>query len=140
MVKVGKLIDTEHQLCFAHCIHLDVCNVLYNKRTVQFKSSSSETNKVNMSDTDDENLENLDCSESGFTIILQSDLIQKIPDLTNEQNINDIIKKVRQVVIYFKRSPTKNDVILQKYVKCEHGKELSFFSIVKQGGTVSLLC
>lgn len=125
MVKVGKLIETEHQLCFAHGIHLAVCDVLYNKRTVQFKSSSSETNKLDMSDTDDENLENLDCSESGFTIILQSDLIQEIPDLTNEQNINDIIKQVRQVVIYFKRSPTKNDVILQKYVKCEHGKELS---------------
>lgn len=104
MIKVGKLIDAEHQLCFAHGIHLAVCDVLYSKKTVhcECESSSSETiNIVNMSDVDDENLEDLDCSESGFTVISQSDLIQEIPDLTNAQNINDVIKRVRRIVIYF---------------------------------------
>lgn len=109
-------------------IHLAVCGVLYSKKTVHCKcepSSSETTNIANMSDVDDENLGDLDCSESGFTVILQSDLIQEILDLTNAQNINDIIKRVRRIVIYFKRSRTKNDVVLQKYVKCKHGKELS---------------
>lgn len=125
MVKVGKLIDAEHQLCFAHGIHLAVCDTLYRKTTIQIESSSSEaTNIENMSDIDDEDLENLDCLISGFTVISQSDQIQEIPDLTNERNINDTIKKVRQIVKYFKRSPTKNNIVLQKYVKCEHGKEL----------------
>jgi hypothetical protein len=35
------------------------------------------------------------------------------------------MKKIRKVVVYFKRSPLKNETVLQKYVKVEHGKELS---------------
>lgn len=79
MIKVGKLIDVEHQLCFAHGIHLAVCDIFYSKKTVHCESSSSETTNIaNMSDVDDENLENLDCSESGFTVISQNDLIQEM--------------------------------------------------------------
>ena len=32
---------------------------------------------------------------------------------------------VRKIVLYFKRSPTKNDTVLQKYVKLEHNKEFT---------------
>jgi hypothetical protein len=32
MLKVGKLVNTEHQLCFAHGIYLAVCDVLSNKK------------------------------------------------------------------------------------------------------------
>ena len=31
MVKFGKIIDWDHQLCYAHGIHLAVCDVLYHK-------------------------------------------------------------------------------------------------------------
>lgn len=89
------------------------------KRVVRYECSSDETTNdtVDMNDIDDENAENSDCSESGLTFVLHNDLIQEVPDLINEQNINEIIKKVRNVVVYFKRSPTKNDAVLQKYVK-----------------------
>ena len=33
MVKFGRIIECEHQLCFAHAIHLAVCDVLYKKQT-----------------------------------------------------------------------------------------------------------
>ncbi|GBL81611.1 hypothetical protein AVEN_93407-1 [Araneus ventricosus] len=38
---------------------------------------------------------------------------------------NDLLQKVRKVVKLFKRSPTKYDMYLQKYVKEDTGKELS---------------
>ena len=31
LVKFGKIIDCDHQLCYAHGIHLAVCDVLYRK-------------------------------------------------------------------------------------------------------------
>ena len=36
----------------------------------------------------------------------------------------DIIEKVRHIVRIFRRSPTKNDAVLQKYVVEQHGREL----------------
>ncbi|GBO25373.1 hypothetical protein AVEN_24687-1 [Araneus ventricosus] len=38
---------------------------------------------------------------------------------------NDLFRKVRKVVKLFRRSPTKYDMYLQKYVKEDTGKELS---------------
>ncbi|GBP21651.1 hypothetical protein EVAR_16197_1 [Eumeta japonica] len=75
---------------------------------------------------DDDHLEDLDCSESGLILMSQNDLAREhIPKLTQDENIKELIEKVRKVVIYFKRSPLKNETVLQKYVKIEHGKELS---------------
>lgn len=42
-----------------------------------------------------------------------------------------MIKKVRKVVVHFKRSSTKNDTVLQKYVREEKGKELSLIQDVR---------
>lgn len=39
-------------------------------------------------------------------------------------NYKDLITKVRKVVKIFRRSPTKNDLILQKYIQEEHDKRL----------------
>ncbi|GFX20506.1 hypothetical protein TNCV_3488631 [Trichonephila clavipes] len=32
MVKFGKIMSCEYHLCYAHAIHLAVCDVLYNKQ------------------------------------------------------------------------------------------------------------
>lgn len=45
-------------------------------------------------------------------------------ELSNEYNIKDLIEKVRVVVRMFKKSPTKNEEVLQKRVLEEHKKEL----------------
>lgn len=124
MLKVGKLVDTEHQLCFAHCIHLAVCDVLYNKKNIRDESTANDINEDDNEEFDEDDDEEFDFPDSGLNILPQNDIIQDMPDLTNEYNINVVIKKIRKVVMYFKRSPTKNDTILQKYVKAEHGKEI----------------
>uniref|UniRef100_A0A2S2QKB9 HAT C-terminal dimerisation domain-containing protein n=1 Tax=Sipha flava TaxID=143950 RepID=A0A2S2QKB9_9HEMI len=69
-------------------------------------------------------MKNLDFPDSSLNILPQNDIIRDIPDLTNDYNISVVIKKIRKVVMYLKRSPTKNDTILQKYVKAEYGKEI----------------
>ena len=34
MKKLGKISQLYHQLCYAHCVHLAVCDVLYKNRSV----------------------------------------------------------------------------------------------------------
>jgi len=46
MLKVGKLINTEHQLYFTHGIHLTVCDVLFGFLFV--KTSSCNSNKFDI--------------------------------------------------------------------------------------------
>lgn len=134
MIKVGRLVCTEQQLCLAHGVNLAVCDVLYKKHNyLQDSPTSDDTinepavavDYIDDND-DDDHLEDLDCSESGLILMSQNDLAREhIPELTQDENINELIEKVRKVVVYFKRSPLKNETVLQKYVKIEHGKELS---------------
>ncbi|GFT67814.1 uncharacterized protein TNCV_4517951 [Trichonephila clavipes] len=48
MVTFGKIMSYEYHLCYAHAIHLAVCNVLYNKQidlvenTVEVEDKSHE--------------------------------------------------------------------------------------------------
>ena len=42
MVKFGKSIPCEHQLCYAHGIHLAVCDVLYGKNATVIAATESE--------------------------------------------------------------------------------------------------
>lgn len=123
MIKVGRLVCAEQQLCLAHGINLAVCDVLYKKHNYLQDSPTSDDMDDN---DDDDHFEDLDCSESGLILMSQNDFAREhIPELTQDENINELIKKVRKVVMYFKRSPLKNETVLQKYVKIEHGKELS---------------
>ena len=34
MMKMGKLSNTEHQLCYAHAFHLAVCDLIYKREDV----------------------------------------------------------------------------------------------------------
>ena len=65
IVKFGKSIPCEHQLCYAHGIHLPACDALYGKNTTVISATASEE----MRDEDDspylsqdEELENEDFS------------------------------------------------------------------------------
>ena len=49
MIKFGKYIPCEHQLCYAHGIHLSVCDVLYGKNVTVISATESEE----MQDEDD---------------------------------------------------------------------------------------
>lgn len=43
----------------------------------------------------------------------------------NYANLSPLVTKIRSVIKIFRRSPTKNDQYLQKYVKLQFGKELN---------------
>ncbi|GBO23289.1 hypothetical protein AVEN_12203-1, partial [Araneus ventricosus] len=79
----------------------------------------------NGSDTDDEDTNDTQ-EEQGVTVTTTTD--PRNLHLSRAEVIpryNDLLQKVRKVVKLFKRSPTKYDMYLQKYVKEDTGKELS---------------
>lgn len=131
MKKVGTLISADQQLCFVHGIHLAVIKILYKKSTafenvanieneVELESDTNwESNGESEDEFEDEDIEN----DNGLTIELQQNNILEI----NHYELAPLIKKVRKIVKIFRRSPTKNDKVLQHYVKAEFGKELVLF-------------
>ena len=115
MVKYGRLIEAEQQLCYAHGIHWAVCDFLYSKGP-----NCSEGMYFNEDDyfTDAEIQDNDTMTELNGEIddIITTPLLKKW--------IEDVISKVRRIVRLFRRSPVKNS-ILHKYVDEEKGRELS---------------
>ena len=116
MVRVGKIIETEHHLCLVHGIQLAVCDVLYKKSSTPMSKTEAplkETQDI-VDETDDhEDEENID-EEMGLGFPPPTnDGIANVDLLTNEQSINKLVKKACKGVL-FKRSPTKNDAVLQK--------------------------
>ncbi|GBN03239.1 hypothetical protein AVEN_229019-1 [Araneus ventricosus] len=123
MVKVGKLMSCCQQLCFAHGLQLAVVDILYKKNTERKEEHQEITS--NESDTDDEDINDTH-EEQGVTVTTTADprnLHLSRTEVT--PRYNDLLQKVRIVVKLFKRSPTKYDMYLQKYVKEDTGKELS---------------
>ncbi|GBN64016.1 hypothetical protein AVEN_155590-1 [Araneus ventricosus] len=82
-----------------------------------YKSNESDTDYEDTNDTHE---------EQGVTVTTTTD--PRNLHLSRVEVIsryNDLLEKVRKVVKLFKRSPTKYDMYLQKYVKEDTGKELS---------------
>jgi hypothetical protein len=137
MRKAGRLISAEHQLCLAHGIHLAVLDVLYKKRNVGRVISAAESDAedemegsqesdsrdtdsyVDSSHVEMEEAEDVE-AEDQFEII--EDSYDDISELSTEYR--ETVEKVRKIVKLFRKSPTKNDSVLQKYVIEEHHKEL----------------
>ncbi|GBN11531.1 hypothetical protein AVEN_237838-1 [Araneus ventricosus] len=123
MVKVGKLMSCYHQLCFSHGLHLAVVDILYKKNIEREEAHQEITS--NESDTDDDDDTNDTHEEQGVTVTTTTD--PRHLHLSRAEVIpryNDL-QKVRKVVKLFKRSPTKYDTYLQKYVKEDTCKQLS---------------
>lgn len=108
MVRYGNIIRCESQLCLVHAIHLAVKKVFYKKDVIT--TTDSQTNDYNESlsdeeeeEEDNENEERLfNCAEDVSLVV--------------EDSYNNILRKARKIVQYFKRSPVKNGV-LQKHIK-----------------------
>ena len=120
MQKIGRLITPGHQLCLAHGIQLAVLAVLY-KFVLNDAMMNPVVDEYDKSDTDavegDGDFEQLVSSIDIGTSDHQSELV------LNHAHLVPIISKTRTVVKLFRLSPTRNDDILQKYVKTEMGKE-----------------
>jgi hypothetical protein len=108
MKKFGQSISCEHQLCYAHGVHLAVCDVLYSTPTA-----------CEEEDEDEEDEEDVDTN-----FLLDFDL-PKASSLALD--ISEVVKMVRKLVTYFRRSPVRNDY-LQKFVKEDCGKEMMLIS------------
>ncbi|GBN53061.1 hypothetical protein AVEN_119303-1 [Araneus ventricosus] len=106
------------QVYFAHGLQLAVVDILYKKNIEREEGHQEITS--NESDTDDEDSND---THEGVTVTTTTDphnlhlsRAEVIP------RYNDLLQKVRKVVKLFKRSPTKYDMYLQKYVKEDTGK------------------
>ncbi|GFV97261.1 BED-type domain-containing protein [Trichonephila clavipes] len=128
MVKFKKIMSCEYHLCYAHAIHLAVCDVLYNKQidlvenTVEVEDKSHEEEDNGESE---ELVEDLDKAlDLEFESGVGTDALFHVTyaEKNSITNINETIKKIKNVVKLFRKSPIKND-ILQKYVKEEFGCE-----------------
>jgi len=123
MKKVGKLMAVEQQLCYAHGVQLAVLDVLYGRRTstAAVAEVEPETESTTPKDDDDDAM----AAEhgEGLEIVQDTNDSDVIAELSGEYK--EVVDKVRAVVRIFRRSPTKNDAVLQVYVKREFGKELS---------------
>lgn len=133
MVKLGRLIEVEHQLCFAHGIHLAVRDVLYKNNsslvTVDaeiepIESQSSDCDSDVDDDYDIETDNEKDKKNSHDGVVLEFESVDTKINL-NYANLSPLVTKIRSVIKIFRRSPTKNDQYLQKYVKLQFGKELN---------------
>ena len=111
MKKLGKISQLDHQHCYAHGVHLAVCDVLYKNRSVTHIAGE---------DYDDD--EDKEMYEEGFGIVPPTIASNEVPFFNLK--IENALKKVRKVVKIFRKNPVKNEV-LQKYVLLEKNKELS---------------
>lgn len=124
--KVSTLISAKQQLCYAHGLQLAVADVLY-KRTVTRVESTPGQGELALegsnSGSESESVDDGDKLDEG----LKFEVIYEKEELTTElsDSYQGLINKVRKIVKIFRRSPTKNDAVLQKYATAEIGHELS---------------
>lgn len=150
MKKVGQLISTEQQLCYAHGVQLAVLDVLYKGKGLQpQQDASSELDVqteapaeglVNEDGNDEQDLPegslelDMTCETEEIDESLYADSfhVQAVPvpddDFDLIRNLpahyQQTVQCARKVVKMFKRSPTKNDEKLQPYVVSECGHEV----------------
>lgn len=123
MIKYGKLILGENQLCYNHGIHLAVADVFYkDKDTDNEDDDFSEYEVPSESESEQSNTDDEDESiEHGCQLIeKQKSSNVMIP----KRNIKIELENVRKLVRFFKYSSVKN-AILQQHVKNEFKSELN---------------
>jgi len=123
MTKVGKLIKADQQLCFAHGIQLAVLDVLYNHQATEAcEEIQSDCSMANTISPDSDDSDDADVKHKETFSVVQYEYKDIIAELSAEYQ--QLVNKVRAIVKIFKRSPTKNDAVLQKYVVMEQGHEI----------------
>ncbi len=115
MKKIGRLAEVEHQLCHAHGIHLSVCDVLYCKGANMEKDEDDDVEDQEEEEEEEEESEEEDEDESRTWT--EGSLLEVVPDFQGS------IRKVRKIVLLFRRSPLKNDLLMEVCQK-EYGKSL----------------
>lgn len=115
----------------AHGIHLAVVSVIYKNSTYveeEFHDNDDEAemieNAQSANDDDFDDFDDEDCNlDENFVISLDDFHISESNTDVSHILIAPLLLKVRQIVKIFRKSPTKNDAALQKYVREEFGSE-----------------
>ena len=92
MEKIGNDSPTEHQLCFAHAIHLAIADVIYKKQ------DDNNNQNVTDEDLDDDSDENFDIFSDDNED--ENEVIEQAPNLVLE--LHKVLVKVRKIVVAFK--------------------------------------
>ena len=127
MCKFGRESPAYHVQCMNHAIHLAVMDIFYkNNEKLIFHEEACDRNHLDIpeSDNDYSDFDELDDGEIFVENYEQDHCIILLP------NYQTAIKEIRQVVDFFRRSPTRN-TILQRYVKQEFKKEISLIRDIK---------
>ncbi|GFT76861.1 uncharacterized protein TNCV_4931591 [Trichonephila clavipes] len=117
-------MSCEYHLCYAHAIHLAVCDVHYNKQIVLVENTVEVEDKSHEEEDNDESEELVEDLDKELDLEFESgvgtDALFHVTygEKNSISNVNETIKKIRNVVKLFRKSPIKND-ILQKYIKEE---------------------
>ncbi|GFV66710.1 uncharacterized protein TNCV_3319401 [Trichonephila clavipes] len=111
-------MSCEYHLCYAHAIHLAVGDVLYNKQIDLVENTVEVEDKSHEEDNgeSEELVEDLDKAlDLEFESGVGTDALFHVTyaEKNSITNINETIKKIKNVVKLFRKSPIKND-ILQK--------------------------
>lgn len=119
MKKVGHLIESLQQLCYAYSVQLGITDVIYKKNVESNEEEEFEDLELNTNrsaegqEVLDDNLDNYDCLYFSLPI--------RQVDLATEYQM--IISKLRKCVKLFRNSPTKNDM-LHNYIQQEFGRTI----------------
>lgn len=129
MVKVGRLINCEHHLCYAHGIHLAVCDVLYKKTSgsvsdMNMNEDSESEEEIENCDHDFDTAVDFETEENSFlgTMEINDRICDDHENNIETVNVSEAISKVRKIVKLIRKSPLKNET-LQNYVKSEYNRE-----------------
>lgn len=146
-IVTGAILKPVHQLCYAHALHLAVLDVMYKANievdvlvTDELQELVAEETEENYYDFDDVNAEDAEYFDE-FIDIIRDEPHYFLYEISNTHHIKDLVMKVRKVVKLFRKSPTKNDDILQKRVMEQHHKNLVLIldSKTRWNSTVDML-
>ena len=146
MKKVGRTISADHQLCLAHGIHLAVTSVLYsrNQQTDEEYQEHLEgeslltsliCNKfVSISGSDDSDRSSDDDGDFEAFSLQGNENVELRPDYL------PTIKKIRTAVKIFRKSPVRNDDVLQISSKRSLERSSAWFRMATQCGIACSIC
>ena len=112
MKKLGRIVPTFQQLCYAHGLQLAIQDVFYCNKSIRTESCNA--SQTDEDDDDDGSDDNEGSNDDDGLVVLDS----RETEIAHALNfyVYKIVNKVRRIVKIFKRSPLKNEV-LQRYVK-----------------------
>lgn len=103
------------QPCIAQGIQSAVIHVLYT----EYDHPEASTHSSRIHDDDDDDKEE-ECASDMFSVQLQS----PTPLDTTNLELGPLVNKIREVINIFKRSPTTNESVLQRYILQTFGCEI----------------